>query len=290
MVVPFLVGCLADARHLPLGRHQAGDRHLKLPRSAGQPPSFQQWASQNQRELLALRDVKLYEGLYGPNHYEFGLLCIRSNRTMPAQRWLPESRLDEWREEVIAHVAVQVASEAERLLISAEALSLLRHEDEVAALAKVLEPRRLQVAVCLRHKEAFLESYRQQLFRMGEIPSRDRTSYRYVEPDSWLVQWDHMLSVWRQVIGDEGVVSCGYEDSMAIHGSSIPAVLEALDIDPNGLPAWDGFTRNATSPTGELPRRQFRNPLRQVKRSARAVKRRIVDSIPSGPEEGGHGG
>jgi hypothetical protein len=37
MVVPFLVGCLADARHLPLGRHQAGDRHLKLPRSAGQP-------------------------------------------------------------------------------------------------------------------------------------------------------------------------------------------------------------------------------------------------------------
>src|SRR5664280_2286230 len=53
MVVPFLVGCLADARHLPLGRHQAGDRHLKLPRSAGQPlgvffgffglPIFRHW-------------------------------------------------------------------------------------------------------------------------------------------------------------------------------------------------------------------------------------------------------
>jgi hypothetical protein len=40
VVVPFLVGCLGDARHLPLGRHQAGDRHLKLPRLPGQPHQF----------------------------------------------------------------------------------------------------------------------------------------------------------------------------------------------------------------------------------------------------------
>ena len=62
-----------------------------------------------------------------------------------------------------------------------------------------------------------------------------------------------MLDVWRGVIGDEEVVAFKYEDVMARLGSSIPGVLAALGIDPDGLPSWDGLTANVTRAPDPLP-------------------------------------
>ena len=56
------------------------------------------------------------------------------------------------------HISRRVADPAEELLISAEALSLLRYEDEVSALCELLRPRAVRVAVCLRDKQSFLDS------------------------------------------------------------------------------------------------------------------------------------
>jgi hypothetical protein len=201
--------------------------------------AFQEWAETNRRELQDRRDIHTYQGLYGPNHFELAMLCMRSNRTMTARRRLDEWRLDEWRAETREHVAQQVAHPAETLLVTAEALSLLRYEDEVEALARLLQPRRIQVAVCLREPTAFLASYRKAI-RASRYPS----SHRYVEPDTWLIRWEDMLSVWRGVFGDAAVVSFGYEDVMARCGSSIPGVLTALGLATDGLPSWEGLTSN----------------------------------------------
>jgi len=196
--------------------------------------------------LSELRGIDVYQGLFGPSHFELALLCMRSNRTMGAQRRVPEWRLDEWRAETTDHVTRQVAGPAERLLVSAEALSLLRYEDEVEVLAQLLSPRSLRVAVCIRDPVSFLQSYRREIQKNGDTPSRYRASHQYVEPDTWLVRWDDMLDVWRRVIGDEEVIAFNYEDVMGRFGSSIPGVLAALGIDPDGLPSWDGLTANVT--------------------------------------------
>jgi hypothetical protein len=207
--------------------------------------AFQQWAFQHRRELAELRDIKLYDGIFGSNHVEFPLLCMRPNRTIRAQRRAP-SRLDEWRQETKAHIRNQVADTAEHLLISAEGLSFLRYEDEVTALVELLQPRQLQVAVCLREQANWLASYRQSMKRAGDPPSPYPSSHRYVEPDTWLIRWDDMLDVWRAVLGHEHVVSFSYEESMARDDSTIPGVLEALAIDPAGLPSWSGLVANVT--------------------------------------------
>jgi hypothetical protein len=206
--------------------------------------AFQLWSARHRDALRERCGVELYEGLYGPSHFEIALLCLRENRTMQ-QRWrVPDAALDEWKDEVRAHVARQVAQPASRLLISAEGLSLLRYDDEVAALRDLLGPRQIKVAVCFREASSFLESYRHEMTRRGITPSRYRSSHNYVEPDTWLVQWDEMLAVWRRVLGEEAVVSFGYEDVMAEYRSSIPGVLAAFSIDETVLPSWVGVTAN----------------------------------------------
>jgi hypothetical protein len=248
--------------------------------------AFQQWAQAHQAQLLGMRNVKYYEGLFGPSHFELALLCMRGNRTMSMQTRIPDSRLDEWRREVSAHVAEQVAHDAPALLISAEALSYLRYEDEVRALQELLLPREMRMAVCLRDEADFLASYREAIRRWGESPSRYRSSHKYVEPDTWLVQWDDMLGVWRGVLGEESVVTFSYEESMSRRGSTIPSVLEALGIDSRRLPPWDGFTANVTREAHQAPSRgsallsALRRRLRKTKRLARV---RATPSTDPGP-------
>lgn len=233
--------------------------------------AFQQWTERHRGALLGLRGVKVYEGRYLASHVEFALLCIRRNRTMRQQRRVSEWCLDEWREETIEHISRQVADPTKELLISAEALSLLRYEDEVSALGDLLSPRRLKVAVCLRDKQSFLDSYRREMWMKNVAPSRYRASHDYVEADTWLVQWEEMLSLWRRILGDENVVDFSYEEAMVQYDSTIPAVLGALSIDPIGLPSWEGLTINASSRSATADQRL---PL-DLKRLSATAKRWI---------------
>ena len=237
---------------------------------------FQQWMERHRSALLGLRGVRVYEGRYLASHFEFGLLCMRRNRTMRQQRRVPEWCLDEWREETIEHIARQVSHPADELLISAEALSLLRYEDEVNALVDLLSPRQVQVAVCLRDKQSFLDSYRREMWVRDVAPSHYRDSHDYIGADTWLVRWDEMLSVWRGVLGDENVVDFSYEEAMAQYDSTIPAVLSALSIDATGLPSWEGVTANTSSrlTTGQ------RLPL-ELKRLSTTAKRLISSARSS---------
>ena len=210
--------------------------------------AFQHWAFENRDALLRQRRVALYEGLYGHSHFELAMICMRRNRTL-RQRWrVPEWVLDDWQQDTRDHVAAQVAQPTTSLLITAEALSLLRYEDEVEALQELLSPRELHVAVCLRDPQSFLDSYRHEMEQQGVAPSRYRDSHDYVEPDTWLVAWDEMLSVWRRVLGEDRVVAFSYEESMARYDSSIPGVLAALSIDGTELPSWTGVKMNVRTP------------------------------------------
>lgn len=228
--------------------------------------SFQQWALAAARQIREQSGVAVYEGRLGHSHSEFPLLCMRANREMHRKVSFPDWCLDEWQSETRAHIEQQVAHTDADLLITAENLSLLRYPDELEALRRLLEPRTVRVAACLREPADFLESYRALRASQGIGPSPYRASFAYTEPDTWLIDYDGLLGAYRDAFGDDAVVSFRYEDAMATWGSTIPGVLAALEIDGTDLPSWREFHRN------ETVRRSF---VRRVRSKVGRVVRRV---------------
>jgi hypothetical protein len=214
--------------------------------------SFQQWAVHHASTLQTTLGIRPYQEMFNWQPYELSLLALRPGRTSSAMLLQPEWPLDGWRRQVADHCRLEVAADDSALLISSEGLSLLRYEDEVETLRDLLAPRQIRVAVCMRQRDAWLRSYRSQLLRHGESASEFRESHAYLGPDTWLVEWDDMLRVWRKVLGHDNVVAFSYEDTIARYGSSIPGVLAALGIPPDRAPSWEGFVANV-SPDHEGP-------------------------------------
>ncbi len=207
--------------------------------------AFQFWARRSARGLAA-QGVHLYEPMYdSASHYDVPMYCMRLNRTMGRKSQHPEHCLDELREGFARRFHDQVADK-DRILVTAEALSLLRYEDELRRLEELLDGRSVRVAVVIRDQQSFLTSAIQQLHRSGAEPSSFPSSSTYFRPDSWVVRWDEMLEVWRAVFGGSSVVAASYEDAMDRYGSSVPVVIESLGLDADALPSWQGIIRNVT--------------------------------------------
>jgi hypothetical protein len=78
----------------------------------------------------------------------------------------------------------------------------------------------------------FLRSYRAWMSYNALEPSDDPTSMLYVEPDSWIVDFDALDPLY------PGLRWIGYEDAMVRHGSIIPALIEGMGLETAGLPDW----------------------------------------------------
>jgi len=210
--------------------------------------SFQQWASKNRIELANATGLEYYEGLFAPSHYEIPMLCMRSNRNMPMRAKWPDWCLDEWQQSAKMHVRNEVERHEGPLLVSSEALSYIRHPDEVERLIDLLRPREITVIVVLREPASFLLSYRKTLTRSGFNFSSYRESFAYVEDDSWLVDYDSLLAVYRKVLGSDRVMSVQYEPALERYGSIIPALLGAIGFSPSEIPPWRDFPHYEITP------------------------------------------
>ena len=215
--------------------------------------SLQRWAFTNRQELARTAGLEYYNGLFGPNHYEIPMLCLRANRSMPMRAISPDWCLDEWQQAATAHVRENASRSRRPLLISAEGMSYVRHHDEVARLVALLHPRRVSVVGVLRERASFLGSYAQALADAGFAPSPYRESFAYVKEDSWLLDYDALLSAYREVLGADRVATVVYERAVECHGSIIPGGLAACGFHDSQLPPWEGFRYNAT----RAPRRWF---------------------------------
>ncbi len=207
--------------------------------------SFQKWAYKWRDEIASRSDVHYYEGRFDRSHFEFALLSQRPNRSMAVRSRYPDWCLDEWQADVRAHIRAQVNRPVRALLCSTEILSHLRHRDEIDRLVELLEPREITVVVVLREPAAFLRSYALELAKKGIRPSSYRDSFAYLEPDSWLVQYDELLEAYGTALGSQNVRVLAYEENVARDGSIIPALARACGIDPAGMP-WEGIWRNKT--------------------------------------------
>lgn len=208
--------------------------------------SFQVWAERNRAYLEEHLGLKYYRGLFESNHYELPLLCIDRSRSMSMRAKIPDWCLDAWQARVREHVAGEVEQDARRLLISCEDFSYARTADEVEALRDLLAPRELSVIVTLREPKAFLRSYANELRTQGFALSSIQGSFAYVEQDSWLVDYDRMLSMYQSVLGTDHVYVINYEAAMQGDGSTIPSVMAGCGVRAAELPDWEQFRFNAS--------------------------------------------
>jgi hypothetical protein len=227
--------------------------------------SFQTWAEQH------ATDLSYFTGMFGPNHYELALACTRLDRNMTPQRRHFDWCVPGWRESVKVHVRAQTSHD---LLVSCEDLSLFRYADEIERLQSLFHPLDLEVVVVLRDPVQFLRSYRGQLERMGFPPSPHRESFAYTEDDSWLIDYESLLAVYRDALGNERVHVVEYESAMERFGSTIPAVMEAAGASLDALPDWSEFKLNVT---GQRPP-QARRSRSSFRKRARRLGRRILRS------------
>jgi hypothetical protein len=201
--------------------------------------SLQAWLDLSRSALEEKTSVRLYEGLFGSNHYEFGLLSARPSRNGFGEREFPDWRISEWRSEATDHIRAQVdqsIAAGTDLLVSSEVISLLRNRDEIEEFQELLSPLQVSIVVVLRDPAEFLKSYRRQI-GPGRW-SRYEESAGYTEPDSWLVDYEGMIDAFQSVFGENNVSTVNYEDSLEHFGSVIPAVALAAGLPLEQLPPW----------------------------------------------------
>jgi hypothetical protein len=208
--------------------------------------SIQQFLRDHDDDLLAAAGASFPEGFLIPGlHSELPLLSIRAGRSWPARIRFPETQSEAWLAAAERHVRSQVqTSEFETLVYSHEDLSYLRFDDEFVRLRGLFGPRDVTVVVVLRDKRDFLRSYREQLAAMGFAPSNDPTSFAYVGPDSWLLDYDALVNGCRRHFGTEHVEVLDYDEMVDADHSMIPAVVRLLGIEQTSLPPLDRYFFN----------------------------------------------
>jgi hypothetical protein len=224
----------------------------------------------DQGDLLATVGACRPTGFLLPQlHAELPLLTLRRDWSYPARLRLPETDAPAWRAAASAHLRAQVASEPELLVFSHEDLSYLRHDDEFERLADLLAPRSVTVVVFVRDRTGFLSSYREQLRATGFEPSDDPASFAYVEPDSWLADFDALMGGYRARFGDANVVVVDYDAVMQRDETVIPAFTDLLGIPRTSLPPLDGYFANQSGSQARLTPEQLEAVRRLVVEQAK---------------------
>lgn len=227
---------------LHIGTHKTGSK------------SLQRLLADYREELHAL-GYAVYQGMHhNPcNHAELGLAALRHDRDSFARWNHPGSSTPEFTRAVRARVAGFLAGlDTPHAILSNEDLAYLRHADEVETLRGILGGAGpVRVVVYLREKSAFLRSYAQQIRRRpGRLPSTDPRSAFYVEPDSWLVDYEGLVACYAAAFGRDGVTVLDYDDLLAREGNVIPSFLRTLGVPPfPGLDLRDYFLHRSSAAT-----------------------------------------
>jgi hypothetical protein len=180
------------------------------------PPGLLQ--SETQVELLyaTMRRERLVE-LSAFGRSDIGDLEIES--------WVIAPRWDEKIREAFLEV------DDPTVVYSCEGLWWLRYRDELDELTSLFPGADVTAVVVLRDPDAFLDSYRWISRASPRVEGFGEDSLWYTGPSSWLVDYDQRISLWEQTLGPGRVRVLSYEECVQDDGSTIPALLDVLEID-----------------------------------------------------------
>jgi hypothetical protein len=185
------------------------------------------------RTLLKSCGFAFYRGGFMPNnHVELHAAAMRPERDTPFRHYARIADIEQLRRQTERRVGAFLERAPQpRLIFSAEGLAYLRHDDEVAYLAGLLPPAQTTVIVYLRNRTEFLRSYRRQLLLMRLPLSAEKGHYAYCEPDSWLVDYDALITTYSRRYGDIRVLN--YDAIHARDRTIIPSFANEI--------GWDGY-------------------------------------------------
>jgi hypothetical protein len=243
--------------------------------------TFQTWATQNREGIRRATGLRYYRSVFPDRipavaQFEFEILCMRPDRECFARNWISTASLVDLPDRVRRNLAQEL--DGEDLFISDEGLAQLRYPDEVERLQQLLVGYDLEFIAVRRDRADFLRSYRQWMANLSIEPSTDPDSPCYVEPDSWLADFDAIESIFPDLRWVE------YEAAMQTYGSIIPALCEEMGLDLDALPNWripkQNASRGPRARANKMRRRpnrrkrQFRHRMRQLGHRTRQLLHR----------------
>ena len=203
-------------------------------------------------EHLHKNGFALYKGLHQErNHIELYLASMRYDRDTFAKQRMTHIVLDEQYTDKIAQRVQDFISSCNEsnIILTTEGLSLLRHQDEIDRLLRILDCDDVEITVILylRNKEDYLKSYTQQLIKKkGRMRSRDYWSALYVERDTWLLDYETLISIYKQSFGESRVVVIDYDKEMNVVGNAIPSFLGVIGINSENEQDISSYFYNRT--------------------------------------------
>lgn len=245
--------------------------------------SFQRWFSDNEAEISATTGCRWFRGVF-PDAREIAAACIDDGRQTPAMAlgFFPERGSDEWRtwrEGVVNSVRSQVDATDTPIMVSCEALCLLRTPTELQRLAGLFDPNTTDVVLTLRSPAGFLSSWKQHLEHDFFRRSNDPSSFAYVADDSWLVDYESLKRAYSSTFqGSFTVVD--YDACLTRDGSIIPALAAAFTtVDIDALPDWHSYRLNRSARPPRKPVRGLARPRHYLRwwkwRLLQAARRRL---------------
>lgn len=195
---------------------------------------------QKYRPALAKAGLYVPDTLLGftnPSHFLLNVYALDADRDSTAKIMLRESVDPGFYDTLESRLQQDIARHYERardqgcrdIIWSNEGLYLLNSTTEYQRLkglfAKYSE--QLTCLCCLRDKASYLDSYRRQLHSLNLPLSDDPRSTRYLEPDSWLVDYE----------GKQKLLNAVFEDTLILEYNPqdmVKTFLDAIGYEPVG--------------------------------------------------------
>jgi hypothetical protein len=227
---------MPDRVLLHVGTHRTGTTSIQL------------FLREHNDTVLAAAGVHYPPGFLLPVvHTELPLLIIRPGWMWPARLRFPETQRPSWLAAARAHVRHHLCTDPrETLAFVQEDLSYLRSAEELERLRDLFADTEAHIAIFLREPQAFLRSCAAQLTATGFELTDDPGSFAYLEPDSWLVDYEALVAGYRTCFGDDRVHVVDYDRAIEEDGSVIPAYAALLGIDRSELPDLERYHVNRT--------------------------------------------
>lgn len=166
----------------------------------------------DKRRSLAKTGLYVPSGVAGynhPNHFILNVYALADNRYSSmkektiaerGRHYLSELETD-LKKDIEEIYKDALGSKCDRVLWSNEGLYLLNTAIEYNRLKSLFSEysTEIEVVCCFRDVESYRESYIKQLSKQGISLSNDPDSYRYVEPDSWLFDYQRKRDLLSEV-------------------------------------------------------------------------------------------
>ena len=210
---------------------------------------------QRHRDRLRRAGIEFYAGRYiDNNHVELHAAAMRDDR-MSTWKLASGFRSSAMFPAIAEHIERAIeSSPCDTVLFSAEGISYLRFDDEMARLHELVGNRPSTIIVYQRERSAWIESFKSQI-AMNNSFSVDKDAFNYVEPDSWLFDFNARTDAFRRTFGLNTWVF-DYDNAVQRDGSIIPSFLDIIGARAHFSAAdWLDLWENKRSSAQEAHRR-----------------------------------